>query len=312
MKNTNNILSRLVFLALLCSLLAIPIGLSAQDASLSQLLERATASGIDQEQLNELQQRAEARGLSEQNLAGILEPAVQLAEENLPSEMILQKALEGLSKGIPANRMQPLLQRMNQATRQAAPLVESWVQRPDVQQMVNSRGGGMSNQQFRSEMIKATMRGLQKNIPAGEMEALLNEMSQQDISANMGATNAVAAVGVFSELPTTAEQPEVSRAFVMRSIKGGFNATELQRLPAAMQVAQQRSQLPAASVIEGVAEQMSGGIPAKQILQNLFNGNIGGGPPGGTPPGLQNRQNRGDPDFRGNSGNNGNNGNNGG
>jgi len=308
MKKLLNIHARLAFVALLCSLLAVPIGLQAQDASFAKLLERAAAIGIDQSQLQELQERAENRGLSQQDLTGILEPAVALAEDNLPSEMILQKALEGLSKGVPPARMQPLLQQMNRATRQAGPIVESWVQRPEVQQMVSNRGGGMSGDQFRGEMIKATMRGLQKNIPTAEMETLLNEMSQDEISANLGASNAVAAVGVFSELPTTAEQPEVSRSFVMRSLKGGFNATELQRLPAAMQVAQQRSQLPAASVVEGVAKQMSGGIPAKQILQNLFNGNVGGGPPGGTPPGLENRQNRGNPDFRGNSGNDGNSG----
>jgi hypothetical protein len=46
-------------------------------------------------------------------------------------------------------------------------------------------------------------------------------------------------------------------------------------------------------VIEGVSKQMSGGIPAKQILQNLFNGNVGGGPPGNVPKGLGNKQNRG-------------------
>lgn len=308
MKNVLNIRTRLVFWVLLCSILTVPIGLKAQDTSLDQLLERAAASGMDQVQLQELQERAANRGLSEQNIMDIMEPAVALAEENLPSDMILQKAMEGLSKGVPPARMQPLLQQMNRATRQAAPIIESWIQRSEVQEIVSNRGSGMSGEQFRSEMIKATMRGLQKNIPAGEMETLLNEMAQGDVSSNIEASSAVAAVGVFSELPTTSQQPKVSRSFVMRSLKGGFKSAELQRLPAAMQVAQQRSQLPAASVVEGVAKQMSGGIPAKQILQNLFNGNIGGGPPGGTPPGLENRQNRGNPQHRGNNGNQGNNG----
>jgi hypothetical protein len=80
---------------------------------------------------------------------------------------------------------------------------------------------------------------------------------------------------------------------IVRSLKAGFDASELQKLPAAIKMAQQRGQLPAANVIEGISHQLNAGVPAQQILQNLFDGNIGGGPPGGTPPGLEKRQKRG-------------------
>jgi hypothetical protein len=53
-----------------------------------------------------------------------------------------------------------------------------------------------------------------------------------------------------------------------------------------MNMAQRRSQLPAQAVAQGLSRQLQGGLPASQILQNLFNGEIGGGPPGNVPPGL--------------------------
>lgn len=301
MENIIRIYKQGLTITAICGLLLAPIMLQAQTPSLEDLLVRAEANGIAQSQLQDLRQRAQSRGITDQQLAGFIEPAVALAENNLPSDMVLQKALEGLSKGVPAERMLPVLQNMRQATQQASPLVDSWLKRPSVRQMVDRPGSGMSEQQFRSEMIKAASRGLQNNIPVQEMESLLNEVGETDIASNIQASNAVAAVGIFSDLPTTADQPEVSRSFIVRSLKGGFKSAELQRLPAAMKVAQQRSQLPAASVVEGVSRQMKGGVPAQQILQNLFNGNIGGGPPGGTPPGLEKKQNRGN-SGKGNSG----------
>lgn len=290
---------------LLLALVLSPALLQAQTASIQELMEQARNKGIEQAQLQELQKRAQSRGLTDQQLMEIIEPAIALADENLPSETILQKALEGLSKGVPANRMMPVLKNMQRSLRNAGPVVESWIRQPNVQEMMNRPNAGMNGQQFRSEMIKATSRGLMNDIPAGEIQKLLDEIGSGEFSDNTEPSNIVASVGVFGELPTTSEQPEASRSLIIRSLKGGFKTAEIQRLPAAMKVAQQRSQLPAASVIEGVARQMKGGIPAKKILQNLFNGNVGGGPPGGTPPGLENKQNRG------NSGNNGNNGNNG-
>lgn len=299
MKKSKHISQKILVIPLLCFLVLLPGFIQAQNASVQEVIDRAAKQGIEQAQLQELQKRAQSKGLTDQQLIEIIEPAVTLAENNLPSDIILQKALEGLSKGVPANRMLPVLKNMQQSVQQAGPMVESWVQRPEVRQMVNKPGGGMTEQHFRNEMVKATSRGLMNNIPSGEIQKLLDEIGGQELTDNIGPSNVVASVGVFAELPGTAEQPEASRSLIVRSLKGGFRTAEIQRLPAAMKVAQQRSQLPAASVIEGVARQMRGGIPAKQILQNLFNGNIGGGPPGGTPPGLENKQNRG------NSGNNG-------
>lgn len=308
MKTSLHISQKILLIPLLFILAVLPGVVQAQDASLQEVMERARNQGVEQAQLQELQKRAHSRGLTDQQIIDILEPAIILAENNLPSDVVLQKALEGLSKGVPAARMMPVLKNMQEAMQQAGPMVESWAQRPGVRQMINKPSSGMSEQQFRNEMTKAASRGLVNNIPSDEILKLLDDIGSDDFGGDIQPSNVVASVGVFSELPTTPDQPDASRSLIVKSLKGGFKTAEIQRLPAAMKVAQQRSQLPAASVIEGVARQMKGGVPAKQILQNLFNGNIGGGPPGGTPPGLEKKQNRGN---SGNSGNNGNSGNSG-
>ena len=278
-----------------CCLMLFPIMALAQDTGLSATLQDARNAGIESSVLEEIQQRASQRGLSDAELSQLIRPAISLAEQNLPSDAIFTKALEGLSKGVPASRISPVLQSIGNATRRSAPIVDPWIAREEVKNM--SQNSGMISQQFRDEMIKSVSKNLQANVPREEISALLDEVISSGTVNEANAQSIAAAVRVFPELPTTSQNPGMSRAFVIRSLKGGFTSSELQKLPAAMAVAQQRSQLPAQSVIEGISKKMKSGVPANQILQQLFNGTIGGGPPGGIPPGLENR-----PDNRGNNG----------
>jgi hypothetical protein len=51
-------------------------------------------------------------------------------------------------------------------------------------------------------------------------------------------------------------------------------------LPAALEQAQQASQRPASAIAQGVAQAISRGTPASNVLRSLFQGTLpGGGPP---------------------------------
>lgn len=282
----------LLWCLLWCLLMALPALLHAQDASLDQLIRRAQAAGIEQSSLQELRQRAAQQGLSNDQLALLLEPAVNLAEQDLPSEALFSKALEGLSKGVSPNRILPVLQNLKSNTVTMAPVVDNWMGKPEVTDMLR-KNKGMNRNAFRKEMIKSVARGSSAEITSESISALLEEVGSDDIMSESTPQSIVAAVGIYAELPTSAQNPEMSRSLLIRSLKAGFSSSDLQKLPGAMSVAQQRSQLPAASVLQGVANQMRDGIPAQEILKNLFNGNVGGGPPGGIPPGLENKPDRG-------------------
>lgn len=305
--------SKFLFLSLLVCSMCLwlwPLNkVHAQDTDISVLAERAEAAGMERATLSELQNRAQSRGISNEQLGQILESALSLSEQNLPGQLAIDKALEGLSKGVPGERLIPAVNRIGQGMRQAAEVVDPWMDRNEVQGLLKQRGQSMSENGFRNEMIKATSKSFVQNVPSDNVQSIFNEIGSEEIISRSTPGDLITAVSILPDLPTTANQPKVSASFIVRALKGGFDADKLQQLPSAMKMGQQRSQLPAASIIEGVAQQMDNGTPAKQVLQNLFNGNIGGGPPGNIPKGLENRPDRGN-NNRGNGNPGGNNGNN--
>lgn len=273
-----------------CLLFLVTATLSAQ-VSTANLIQKAEDAGIQRSALMELQARAQDRDMSEQQLQQIIQSALEMSEQNLPADFVVQKALEGLSKGIPGDRIAPVIERVRQSTAQAVMVIDPWLEKPEVQRMVNRSQGTMSGVKFRNDMAKATSKSLMQNISTETVVDILNQIGTESLLSNTSPSDIIVAMGILPDLPTTNDQPQVSGSFIVRALKEGFKANDLQKLPSAMNIAQQRNELPAASVLEGVAGQMRGGIPAKQILQNLFNGNIGGGPPGNIPRGLENRPN---------------------
>lgn len=276
-----------------CLLFGVVVSSYGQQENVSELIQKAEKAGIELSAVTELRQRAEERGMTGEQLTRILQTAIEMQEQNLPADFAVQKALEGLSKGIPGNRIVPVIDRIRTSTGEAVRIIDPWLQNPDVQNMIQQSDGAMSPGTFRSELAKSASKSLMQNIPSQTIGEVLSEIGTESLLQRTGPSDIVAALGILPDLPTTENEPHTSASFLVRALKGGFKANELQKLPSALKIAQQRSELPAASVVEGVANQMQGGIPAKQILQNLFDGRPGGGPPGNAPKGLENRQNRG-------------------
>lgn len=280
----NILLKTVLMMAVL--LMLVPVTEPAEAQTLTEVKEQARAAGIDQSLIAELEERAGARGISEDALAGIVGQAVAMAGQNLPYEMIFDKAFEGISKGVPAGRMQPVLSSIAQSSAQSAEIVDRWIDNPGIGRMLDRTGERMDRQTFRNEMIKAGSKGLMQNFDRQVLEQTLESVASESVLERSRASGIITAVNILSDLPEAAEQPAGASRIVLRALEGGFNASELQKLPGAMNMAQRRSQLPAQAVAQGLARQLQGGLPASQILQNLFNGEIGGGPPGNVPPGL--------------------------
>ncbi|MCH8558389.1 MAG: hypothetical protein LAT84_11215 [Balneolia bacterium] len=270
-----------------------------QAQSLSELVDIAVSAGIEQAQISELQVRAAERGLDDGDVINILRPAINMAEQNLPSEMVFDKAFEGLSKRVPPARMQPVLDNIFTSSLAAAEFVDPWVQRSEVTQMLNRDTGRVDRETFRNEMIKATAKGLSQNFDRAVLEQTLDNVASSRAMQTSRPSGIITAVSILSDLPTAAQQPSETAEMVVSALEGGFEAADLQKLPAAMNMAQRRSQLPAHAVANGLRRLLEGGSPASHVLQNLFNGEVGGGPPGGVPPGLRDghpgRGNQGNP-----------------
>ena len=257
-----------------------------QAQTLGDLIEQARSAGIEKSRIVDLQNRAEVRGISDEELMSIIRPAIAMAEQNLPHEMIFEKAFEGISKRVPIQQIQPVLNSIAESSARAAQIVDLWVEKPEVGQMLNRQGERMDRGTFRNEMIKASSKGLMQNFDRNVMAETLESVAQSSAMERARPSGLITAISILSDLPTAAQEPTESARIVLRALEGGFDASDLQKLPGAMNMAQRRSQLPAQAVAEGLARQLRGGLPASQILQNLFNGEIGGGPPGNVPPGL--------------------------
>ncbi|MEX2574664.1 MAG: hypothetical protein WD317_10215 [Balneolaceae bacterium] len=280
---------------MLTALFLIPVTGTAQEQPLAELLERARAAGIEQSQLENIQSRAADRNVSDEELTGLIGPAVSLAEQNLPSDMIFQKVMEGLAKGIPVQQMDQVLQNIRRSTESVVPVVDSWMGGAEVNEMLASSGERFDRDLFRNEMLKAGSKAASGQTGPALVRDILNSLTDAGAIPAAKPSSVLAGISIISDMPEVAKRPHAASAIVVRAIQNNFSAADIQKLPGAMDVAQRRSRLPADAVLEGVSQQIQGNITASQILQNLFNGNVGGGIPGNTPPGRENRPGRGGP-----------------
>lgn len=259
----------------------------------SAMMERGIASGLDQAQLERVLDRANERGVEQGDLARLLEPAFGLAERDLPSDFILQKLMEGFAKGVTPGLMMPLVNSIQENTPRAVSIANNWTEKPEVALFMER--SGEQGPRFRNELVSANLKSLTQQVSPEILESVLEGIGQQSVLEKTTPRSIVAAVGILPDLPASARQGDAARSLLSRAVEGGFSASDLQKLPGAMNSAERRSQLPAASVVEGVAQQLGNGIPASQVLQNLFNGNVNPGPPAnpgrpnngpGKPPGT--------------------------
>lgn len=282
----------LSFMVALCLVVAAFTDASSQERGLTDLISQARSAGIEQADISRLQKRAAERGISDEQLVRILQPAVEMAEQNLPADIVFQKAFEGIAKGIPASRMIPVLDGLKGHSAQAASVIDPWMQREEVKSFI-AKEGKRTETGFRNEMIRAGVKSVTPENQTRGIEQLLSAIDNSSVLDKTTPASLLAAVNIMPDLPESARRGEVMSSLISKALGNGFNAEEMQKLPVAMNAAQRRSQLPAATVMEGVASQLKGGIPAEQILQNLFNGNVSAGPPGNIPRGLENRPERG-------------------
>ncbi|NBC28308.1 MAG: hypothetical protein GVY08_15715 [Bacteroidetes bacterium] len=141
-------------------------------------------------------------------------------------------------------------------------------------------------------------------MPQHTIESLLDELGDPALLENTSLQVVPAAVGILPDMPASMQNEAGIQTVISKAVRGGFSPADIQKLPGAMNAAERRSQLGAASILDGVSNQLGSGTPANQVLQNLFNGNITGGPPADI-PGRPNNRPGGRPDKGQGQGNGG-------
>ena len=285
-----------------------PHGAAAQPADVQSLLDRGAAAGADVEQMRTIVERARQAGLDNEATASLLNPAVALAEKNLPTDPLLSKTLEGLAKQVPPSRMQPVLQQYRTRTEQADQVVAQWTQRARVRQMLGTEGGDPSataaQADDRTRLVTAVTEARQQGIPSGQVRSFLSGLPEGVERRPVSMGEVATAVNVLPDLPGNGASPETSTRLLTAALDAGYDPESLRQLPSALQSARQNSNRPVDALAQGTAQAIVQGTPATSVLQSLFQGSFpGGGPPAGVgngppgaPPGNGTPPDRGPPD----------------
>lgn len=269
---------------------------SQESQHLQQLIRQSEELGMNQQHVEQLRQRAGQQGYSEDQIAEFLQPAVNVASNDLPSEILLRKSLEGFAKNIPAQQIQQVLTRMEDGLGRAAGVVDPWMENHEVQEAIEreARGGDVSEtaRNFRNVILEGSVDALLKNVREELLADLLNGLVAENVLPHLGSGQVAAAMRVLPDMPTTVENPQMSNRILVKALSSGFDISELRQLPSAMQQAQRHSRMPAEAVAEGLHAHIGQGAPPVEVIRNMLQGNVG--PPGMGPPGMDNR-----PDGRG-------------
>ncbi len=272
-------------------------------AEYRNVMEQGTAAGIDAERLESLIVRAQERGVTPDQLEGMIIPAVTLAENDLPYLPVLQKALEGMAKRVPAGSIRMVTQSIAGGITRSAEIVDPWMARSDVSAMVaavsRDREPGASAREFRRAFIEHASYAVQQNTEEQTVRDFMDQAVTPGVVERNAISSVLSALRALPEMPTTQDDPGTSIRLLVKALDSGFTPGEIQQLPDAFRSAQFHSELPADRVARGLDHQMGENIPAAHILENLFQGNVGGGPPGFTPPGLDRGDDRGEDRGRG-------------
>jgi len=133
------------------------------------LIDQGRTAGAEPTLLEAVASRAQNAGLSPEATADLLRPAVRLAEQDLPSTPLLNKALEGLAKQVPAQRMTPVLGQFRTHTEQAGALVSRWAQQEAVRRMFGSSDRPPSKA-ARDQLITNVAEARQQDLPLEHVE----------------------------------------------------------------------------------------------------------------------------------------------
>lgn len=265
-----------------------------QDSPVPSLIEQGGQAGADATLLRTVADRAQAANLSSQATADLLRPAVRLAEQDLPSTPLLNKALEGLAKRVPPARMTPVLQSLRDHTEWAGTLVTEWTAQESIRSMVTAAQDPPPRAEVDALVIgaaEARQQGMSPSTIEGFLASIPDATQRRPIPLSEIAT----ATSVLSDLPGRAISSRAGQQLLISALNAGYDSESLRQLPAAMKQAQRQSQRPFTAIAQSASQAIAQGTPAARVLQSLFRGGVPGavgeGPPGagngppGAPPG---------------------------
>lgn len=259
-------------------LFLVPVHASGQTSSVASLIEKGETAGAPADLMRSVADRADAAGLGQETTAELLQPAVSLAERDLPASPLLNKTLEGFAKQVPPARMTSVLQQIQMHTERAGGLASQWLKQAPVQEFVGeSAESATARHQFIANLTEAQ----QQDIPLENVEQFLNTLPDAVERRPVALSEVSLAVSVMPDLPGRSSTSSVSHQLLSTALDAGYDAESMRQLPAALDRARRQSQRPIEVIAREATQAISQGTPAANVLRSLFQGNV---PPGNGPP----------------------------
>lgn len=267
-------------------LVADPLGVTAQPTpAIGRLVDQGVKAGAPRALMQQVVQRAKQVGLGQEQTAPLLRPAVELARQGLPAQGVLKKSLEGLGKGLPVSRIQPVLRQVQIYTQQAGAHVESWIERPKAREMMGTAevappGHTARNRAARNQIIRGAVLARRQGVSLDAVQRLLEALPSKTERRPIPARDLAAALHVMPALLRGGASLGATIGLLTRALGAGYGPSALSKLLAAMHTTRCHSQLPPDVVARRAARAIARGAPATDVVQSLFNRGLPGGPLG--------------------------------
>jgi hypothetical protein len=178
--------------------------------------DQAVTSGIPAEDVAIIVTRGLKQGVPSSTIEGFLETSTKVKEQHLPSRLLLDRIEQGLAKGVPAERISGVTQKLSGHLATAKPVVEK----------IESRGVKPSLSGRSDDAVETVARALEKSIPP---DAIMRTGEKvRDQKGSIGLFNrAVDTMTVFVGNGMHAEQ---ATRLVHSAIDKGYSEQDLETM----------------------------------------------------------------------------------
>ena len=270
-----------VIMTMLLGVFLAPLEVRATAGIDDPVFKRAMDAGIDADRIARMAHRAHIRDMSPEQFEQILTPVISLAEMDLPYDLLMQKAAEGMAKQVPAPGIRLVLDQMHGSVVRSVAIVDPWMERREVQQLIEAERGVRTTDEaarrYRGMLLEGASQSLQNNAHEELLREFLEEVASTSIMTKCGLASIAAGLQALSEMPVSQDSPGLGIRLMVGAMNAGFTASELRELPHALRSAHFNNQLPLESIVGSMEVMWNENIPAVHILEYLLHGNPGAG-----------------------------------
>ncbi len=236
-------------------------------------VDKAVTAGIPAEDVAVIVTRGLDHGVTGPHLAGFLETATKVKEQNLPVRIVLDRIEQGLAKGVPSERISAVTQKLSGNLATARPIVDK-IENTGLK----ARSGENSN-----DAVETVARALERSIPADAIMRTGDKVRDQKGSITLF-NRAVDTVTTFAGNGMRTAQ---ASRLVNAAIDRGYSERELESLQRYM-ANELRSGRTMNDVVSGMDSRLNRGDMRgwPDRAGGGMMGGLGSGGMGGSGPGM--------------------------